>query len=74
MKIKKFEDFINESYLRGGRQPLYHYTSRLSEILGSDKLKTSRVARPRDTKAICFTRTPYFKHDGGFEKYIYINP
>ena len=66
MNIKKFNDFVNESYLKGGRQPIYHYTHALGQVLESDKLKTSSVARPRNTKAICFTRTPYFTHDGSF--------
>jgi hypothetical protein len=66
MNIKKFNDFVNESYLSGGRQPIYHYTGRLKQVLESDTLKTSRVARPENTKAICFTRTTYFTHDGYF--------
>lgn len=66
MNIKKFNDFVNESYLKGGRQPIYHYTHALGQVLGSDTLKVSRVARPENTKAICFTRTPYFTHDDDY--------
>lgn len=67
MIIKRFIDFINEAYLKGGRQPLYHYTrvSHLYNILETNILKVSSVARPRGTKAICLTRNPYFTHDGG---------
>lgn len=67
MIIKKFDDFVNESYLKGSRQPLYHYTSNygITKILSDDLLKTSLVSRPKGTKAICLTRNPYFTHDGG---------
>jgi len=67
MIIKRFLDFVNESYLKGGRQPLYHYsrTSNLTNIMKDDVLKMGRVARPRGSKAICLTRSPYFTHDGG---------
>jgi hypothetical protein len=66
MIIKKFDDFLNEAYLKGGRQPLYHYTflGRLPSIIESDTLKMGNPARPRDSKAICVTRNPYFSHDG----------
>jgi hypothetical protein len=66
MIIKRFIDFINESYLKGGRQPLYHYTFlfRLSSIIESDTLKMGNPARPRGSKAICVTRNPHFSHDG----------
>jgi len=33
-----FEDFVNESYLKSGRQPLFHHTHRLVEILETDML------------------------------------
>jgi len=67
MVIKRFIEFVNESYLKGGRQPLYHYsrTSNLTKIMDSDFLKMGTVARPRGSKAICLTRSPYFTHDGG---------
>lgn len=60
-------DFVNEAYLKGGRQPLYHYTriTHLSKIMETDTLKVSRVSRPRNTTSICLTRSPYFTHDGG---------
>jgi hypothetical protein len=66
MFIRKFEDFINEAYLEGGRQPLYHYTflTRLSLIIESDTLKMGNPARPKGSKATCVTRSPYFSHDG----------
>jgi hypothetical protein len=66
MFIRKFEDFINEAYLKGGRQPLYHYTflTRLSLIIESDTLKMGNPARPKGSKATCVTRSPYFSHDG----------
>lgn len=66
MSIKKFNEFINEAYLKGGRQPLYHYTSdyNITKILSDDLLKISSVARPRGTKAICLTRNPYYTLDG----------
>jgi hypothetical protein len=66
MIIKKFDDFLNEAYLKGGRQPLYHYTflGRLSLIIESDTLKMGNPARPKGSKATCVTRSPYFSHDG----------
>jgi len=60
--ITKFEIF--ESYLEGGRQPLYHYTSsyRISEIFESDELKTSTAA---DLKiSISFSRSLYYSDAG----------
>jgi len=66
MIIKRFLDFVNESYLKGGRQPLYHYSRRpgIIGIINDDVLKMGSVARPRGSKAICLTRSPYFTHDG----------
>jgi hypothetical protein len=40
--LHKFADFVNESYLDGGRQPLYHSTRYFINILDSDKLKISK--------------------------------
>ena len=60
MFIKKFEDFINEAYLKGGRQPVYHFTSSsgLLGIIKSDELKTSKPARQSHgyDKSISLTR------------------
>jgi hypothetical protein len=42
--LYKFADFVNESYLDGGRQPLYHSTHYFINILDSDKLKISKPA------------------------------
>lgn len=66
MRVKTFQEFVNEAYLEGSRQPLYHYTflSRLSSIIESNILKMGTPARPRGSKAICLTRNPYFSHDG----------
>jgi hypothetical protein len=64
MKIKRFLDFINESYLSGSRQPLYHYTNHIFAILDTDCLKMGTVVRPKKVRAICLTRNPYFTHDG----------
>jgi hypothetical protein len=56
--IFSFEEFVNESYLKSGRQLLYHYTSYLDKILETDLLKTSQAA---DKKiSISFTRSPYY--------------
>jgi len=66
MKIKKFLDFITESYLEGSRQPLYHLTYRLVYILDSDLLKCgkpSRATHGKD-KSISVTRNIDFSHDG----------
>jgi len=64
MFIKKFEDFINEAYLKGGRQPVYHFTSTygLQGILESDILKTSKPSRQSHgyDKSISLTRSIYY--------------
>ena len=39
MIIKKFIEFTNESYLEGSRQPIYHITRHLYDILKTDLLK-----------------------------------
>jgi len=61
MQIKKFIDFVNESYLRGGRQPVFHFTSKygLRGILGEDILKTSKASRGTHgkEKSISLTRS-----------------
>jgi hypothetical protein len=58
MIIKKFIEFIDESYLSGSRQPLYHITSRLQAILVTDLLKCGRPARAsQGNDNIDFTHT-----------------
>lgn len=66
MRIQTFVDFIEESYLGGSRQPLYHLTYRLVYILDSDLLKCgkpSRATHGKD-KSISVTRNIDFSHDG----------
>ena len=46
MIIKSFIEFIDESYLSGSRQPLYHLTGRLQSILLTDLLKCGKPSRP----------------------------
>jgi hypothetical protein len=66
-KILNYSQFLNESYLKGSRQPLYHYTSNLFDkffgtgIISSDMLKVSGTAD--DTNAICATRNIDYKFD-----------
>jgi len=50
-----------ESYLLGGRQPLYHATDYLSDILNDDILKVSTTADKQ--KAICLTRSSTYDLD-----------
>lgn len=58
MRIKRFIEFIPEAYLSGGRQPLYHFTSRLNSILDSNTLKISKPTRSShgNLKSISLTR------------------
>lgn len=64
MIIKKFDDFVNESYLKGGRAPLYHFTSlyRLLSILKDDELRTSNPSMQSHgmDKSISLTRSIYY--------------
>jgi hypothetical protein len=62
MIIKKFLDFVNEAYLKGGRQPIYHFTYRLYEIIKSDELRASKPARASHgyDKSISLTRNIYY--------------
>jgi hypothetical protein len=64
MIIKKFIEFIDESYLSGSRQPLYHITSRLQAILVTDLLKCGRPSRASqgNDKSISLTRNIDFTH------------
>lgn len=66
MRIQTFVEFIEESYLGGSRQPLYHLTTRFVAILDSDLLrcgKPTRVTHGKD-KSISVTRNIDFSHDG----------
>lgn len=58
--ILNFNDYINESYLKGGRQPLYHFTSsyHLEKILESDLLRPSKPVKKTHghEKSISLTR------------------
>ena len=67
MFMKSFMEFTNESYLSGSRAPIYHYTGvyRIVSIIKSDELRMGNPCRPKGSKAICLTRSPYFTHDGG---------
>lgn len=59
-----------ESYLKGGRQPLYHFTyGKIDRIIESDTLKTSEIliidrqgnrghSSPNKIKSVCLTRYP----------------
>ena len=57
--IKSYKLF--ESYLKGGRQPLYHITRYLEDILKDDILKVSSTADHEN--AICFTRSSTYNGD-----------
>ena len=66
MIIKSFIEFIDESYLSGSRQPLYHVTYRLYDILKTDLLKCGKPSRTShgSSKSISLTRNIDFRHDG----------
>lgn len=66
--ILNFEDFVNESYLKSGRHLLYHYTSRLDDIMKTDLLRTSKPAI--GDNAICFTRSSYFEEHAQSERLV----
>ena len=64
-KILKFEEFLKESYLDSGKQPIYHFTqnSNLLEILKTDELKTSEasiIIKKYPKNSISFTRSINF--------------
>ena len=63
--IKTFSEFINESYLEGSRQPLYHLTHRLESILLTDLLKCGKPSKPShgNFNSISLTRNIDFGHD-----------
>lgn len=56
--FEKYSEYLEESYLKGGRAPLYHFTYRLIDILSDDTLKTARSVGYSNGKenAISFTR------------------
>lgn len=57
--ISNFNDYIAESYLKGGRQPLYHYTRYFDQVIQHDTLKVSTPTYGDD--CICFTRSLYYE-------------
>lgn len=66
LKIKCFEEFINESYLKSGFQPLYHWTNSIEQILESDTLKLGNPAiRFNNLKSISLTRNNLYGDVGG---------
>jgi hypothetical protein len=62
MKIQRFDQFINESYLKGGRSPLYHSTNifNASEILNDNELRSADWYQHPGQKIISFSRNPNF--------------
>jgi hypothetical protein len=72
-RIKRFENFIEESYLEGSHAPLYHTTSIYfaSEILDADMLKSTKDTGFHISKQeiknlpISFTRDKDFIYDEG---------
>ena len=74
--IKKFIQFIEESYLEGSRQPLYHLTGRLYSILETDLLKCGKPAKNShgSDKSISLTRNIDFGLDNsGLDQLIEID-
>lgn len=53
--VKSYSNF-NESYLEGSRQPIYHHTKSLVDIINDDVLKMSTPAYPSNRKSISLTR------------------
>ncbi len=65
MALYNFNDFVNESYLKGSRQPLYHGTKRLNQILQEDTLKVHKPAfDPLGRDSISFTRSKFYMDYG----------
>ena len=60
--ILKYKQFIKEAYLSGSKQPLYHFTKNLPEILETDLLKRSIPSGQTHgyEKSISFTRNVDF--------------
>jgi len=67
--IQNLKQFVNESYLSGSRQPLYHLTNKLYSILKSDILKSYKAARTShgEIKSISLTMNiNYSLDDSGY--------
>lgn len=64
-RIKRFENFIEESYLSGSRAPLYHSTEIYfaSQILDQDLLAGRNTGRGDFEKVISLTRDKNFIYD-----------
>jgi hypothetical protein len=64
--ILNFSEYINESYLGGSKQPLYHLTYSISKVIESDMLKLGVPAYGYDhkPKSISLTRSTMFSNDG----------
>ena len=70
MPIYNFSEFVNESYLKGGRQPIYHSTYHFVNILESDILKVNKPTFDDKSKEyISFTRNRGFQ-EHGFKKFM----
>lgn len=68
MRIKKYIEFIEESYLSGHLQPLYHFTFNLYNVLSEDILKRSKPTRPSKKSQISISLTrniDYTEADSG---------
>jgi len=61
-RIKRFESFLEESYLSGSHAPLYHTTGIefASQILNTDSLITTKSIRGQGSNSISFTRDKDF--------------
>lgn len=68
--IKNFKEFVNESYLKGGRMPLYHFTARTYDIIKSDRLKVSIAAEEYKDykKSLSLTRNYFFYDYMGYDR------
>lgn len=69
MIIKKYIEFIEESYLSGHLQPLYHFTDNLHIILKEDILKRSKPTRASKKSPISISLTrnmDYIEADYGY--------
>src|SRR6266403_24771 len=68
--VKSFTEHLNESYLKGSKQPLYHWTSKLEGVITSNLLKLNTPAygylddNGETIKSISFTRSRYYSMDG----------
>jgi hypothetical protein len=53
-----------ESYLKGHRSPLYHFTKNLFKLIEDDILNPGQPTFPKNIKAICLTRFPGYTEAG----------